>query len=184
MKKNLSNLVFILLFSLTAVNVNAQNQTNKETGFYAELGLAQAYYTEPNVNFNHSMGVGKLGYNINKNTAFEVMAAGNINSVNFYYGSTYIANVKIDSAYGAYGKFSLPLNEDVSLFVRTRVTNASITASTRYGKYFTSGSSLSYGAGAQFNFTKAIYGQVDYMSYYNRNDISVTVPSVSVGYKF
>jgi len=37
MKKNLSNLVFILLFSLTAVNVNAQNQTNKETGFYAEL---------------------------------------------------------------------------------------------------------------------------------------------------
>jgi hypothetical protein len=63
-------------------------------------------------------------------------------------------------------------------------TNASITASTRYGRYFTSGSSLSYGAGAQFNFTKAIYGQVDYMSYYNRNDISITAPSVSVGYKF
>jgi outer membrane immunogenic protein len=181
MKKKL---LVAALLAVAGTSAIAQVQANKETGFYAELGLAQAYYTEPSVNFNHSMGVGKVGYNLNKNTAFEIMAAGNLNSVNFYYGSTFIANVKIDSAYGAYGKFSLPVNDDVSLFVRVGATNASISASTRYGRYFTSGSSLSYGAGAQFNFTKAIYGQVDYMSYYNRNDISVTAPSISVGYKF
>jgi opacity protein-like surface antigen len=180
MKKNL---LAAVLLSVAATGAMAQAQANKETGFYAELGLAQAYYKEGNANFNNAMGEIKAGYNINKYIAAEVMAAGNLNSANFNYGSTNI-NAKVSSAYGGYAKLSLPVNDDFSLFVRAGVTSATVTASSRYASAWSTGSDFSYGAGAQFNFTKDVYGQVDYMSYYNKNNITVQAPSISVGYKF
>ena len=178
----------ILVAAILAVATTSSfAQANKESGFYAELGLAQAYYKEPTANFNNSMGVLKAGYNINKYVAAEVMAAGNLNTATFYSGATRI-EAKVSSAYGGYGKFSLPVNEDFSLFVRLGVTSATVSATatngSRYASAWSSGSDFSYGAGAQFNFTKDIYGQVDYMSYYNKNNITVTAPSISVGYKF
>jgi len=171
------------LLTVSATGAMAQAQANKESGFCAELGLAQVYYKEPAVNFNNAMGVLKAGYNINKYIAAEVMAAGNLNSANFNYGSTKI-NAKVSSAYGGFAKFSLPVNDDFSLFVRAGVTSATVEASSRYGAAWSSGSDFSYGGGAQFNFTKDVYGQVDYMSYYNKNNITVQAPSISVGYKF
>jgi hypothetical protein len=180
MKKNL---LVAALLSVAATGVMAQAQANKETGFYAELGLAQAYYKESNANFNNAMGLIKAGYNINKYIAAEVMAAGNLNSANFNYGSTNI-NAKVSSAYGGYAKLSLPINDDFSFFVRAGVTSATVMASSRYASAWSSGSDFSYGGGAQFNFTKDLYGQVDYMSYYNKSNVSVQAPSISVGYKF
>jgi opacity protein-like surface antigen len=82
MKKNL---LAAALLSVAASGAMAQAQANKESGFYAELGLAQVYYKEPSVNFNNAMGTLKAGYNINKYIAAEVMAAGNLNSANFNY---------------------------------------------------------------------------------------------------
>jgi hypothetical protein len=173
----------IVAFAITSSCALAQTQSAKETGFYAELGLAQAYYTEPSVNFNHSMAVGKIGYNINKYVAAEVMSAFNLNSANFYYGTTYI-NAKVSSAYGGYGKFSLPVNENASFFLRVGVTNATVNASSRYGRAYSSGSDFSYGGGFQVNFAKDYYAQADYMSYYDKNGITVSAPSVSIGFKF
>jgi hypothetical protein len=162
-------------------------QANKETGFYAQLGLAQAYYKESSGNFNNSMGALMAGYNINKYIAAEVMAAGNLNSANFQSGNV-IYNAKVSSAYGGYAKFSLPVNDDFSLFARIGATNATLQATgtngTRSASAWSSGTDYSYGAGAQFNFTKDVYGQVDYMSYYNKSSVTVTAPSISVGYKF
>ena len=180
-------LVVAALLSLATSVAMAQAQTKKEDGFYAELGFAQAYYTEPAANFNNAMGVLKGGYNINKYIAAEVMVAGNLNDAVFYSGSTRFG-ASVTSAYGAYGKFSLPVNEDFSLFARVGVTNARIDVSatngTRSASAWASGSDLSYGGGAQFNFTKNIYGQVDYMSYYDKSGVTVSAPSISIGYKF
>jgi hypothetical protein len=173
----------IVMFAITSSCALAQTQSAKETGFYAELGLAQAYYTEPGANFNNSMAVGKLGYSINKYVAAEVMSAFSLNSANFYYGTTYI-NAKVSSAYGGYGKFSLPINEDASLFLRVGVTNVTVNASSRYGRAHSSGTDLSYGGGFQVKFAKDYYAQADYMSYYDNNGITVTAPSISVGFKF
>jgi opacity protein-like surface antigen len=178
-------LLVAALLAVSGTGAMAQAQANKDSGFYAELGLVQAYYNQsnPSVNFNNSMAAIKAGYNINKYAAAEVMAAGNLDSANFNYGSTNI-NAKVSNAYGAYGKFSLPIEDKFSLFVRLGVTSATVDASSRYGSAWSSGSDFSYGAGAQFNFTKDVYGQVDYMSYYNKNNITVQAPSISIGYKF
>lgn len=184
MKKKL---LLVALLSTVATGAVAQAQANKETGFYAELGYAQIYYTEPSASMNHAMGVLKGGYNFNKNIAIEFMTAGKLNDAVFYSGSTRIV-ASVSNAYGGYGKFSLPVNEDVSLFVRLGFTNARIDATatngTRSASAWSSGSDYSYGAGAQFNITKSVYGQIDYMSYYNKNNVTVKAPSISVGYKF
>jgi opacity protein-like surface antigen len=171
------------LFSIAATGAFAQSQANKDSGFYAELGLAQAYYKESFGNINNTNGFLKAGYSNKKNVSAEVMGATNINSASFTYGTALI-NAKVSNAYGGYGKFSLPVNDDFSLFVRLGVTSARVDIASGYGSAWSSGSDFSYGAGAQFNFTKSVYGQVDYMSYYNKNNISIQAPSLSIGYRF
>ena len=180
----MKNILFVAaLLTATATDAIAQENSNKEKGFYAELGLAQAYYKESSVNFSNAMGTLKAGYNINRHIAAEVMAGGNLNSAGFYYGTTKV-DAYVSGAYGAYGKISLPLSDAFSLFIKLGVTSATVSASTRYGSGYSSNSDISYGGGAQFNFTPNVYGQFDYTSYYNKNGVSVVAPSVSVGYKF
>jgi hypothetical protein len=179
----------ILAAASTGLLAQSSSVASKETGFYAELGFAQAYYSESNdaYNFNNSMAVLKAGYSINKYIAVEVMGAGNLSTANFNVGSTRFS-AKVSDAYGGYGKFSLPVNDDLSFFVRLGVTSATVSATasngSRTASAWSSGSDFSYGGGVQFNFTKEIYGQIDYMSYYNKNNITVTAPSISIGYKF
>lgn len=126
-----------VLTLVAPVSAFAEMPVNKETGFYAELGIIQAYYKEPIVNLYAQTGstlyllnapvVARAGYNINKS------------------------------------------------------------ASNMYISVRQSGSDFSYGVGAQHNFTKNTYGQVDYMSFYNKNDIwdgqAINGPSISVGYR-
>lgn len=163
---------------------NAQNAQNADlSGVYAELGIVQAYYKEPTANFNNTMGSLALGYSINKYASFEIMGAGALNDASFNIGSTRI-NAKTSSAFGAYAKGTLPLDDKFGLFVKIGATNGTVTASTAYGSAWTSGTSFSYGGGVQVNFNKNVYGIVQYMSYYDKNSVTLVAPSIGIGYKF
>ena len=177
-----NKLLAVSLLSIVSANVMAQTN-NKESGVYVEIGAIQAYYKEPLLNFNHTMGALKAGYNINKNFAVEAMYAGNLNSASFYYGSTNIT-AQVQSAYGIYGKGTIPLSDNVSLYAKIGATNGTVTASSAYGSAWSSGTSPAFGAGVQLNINKDIYASLDYMSYYNRDGVSITGPSVNLGYKF
>jgi opacity protein-like surface antigen len=166
---------------LSAANCNAQS--SNLTGFYGELGLVQAYYKEPTANFNNTMASATVGYSINKYVGVEVMGAGAIADANFSYRGTNIS-AKTSSAFGGYVKGSLPLNDMFEVFAKVGATNGTVTASSAYGSAWSSGTSFSYGAGAQANFTKNVYGIAQYMSYYDRNSISISGPAIGVGYKF
>jgi opacity protein-like surface antigen len=167
--------------ALSTIAIGAQAQ--EKSGFYTEFGVMQAYYKEPTANFNNAMAAITLGYSINKNIAVEVMGATSIGEANFNIGSTRI-NAKTSGATGAYVKGSLPVDNSFEVFAKAGVTNGKVEASSAYGSAWSSGSSFSYGAGMQFNFTKDVYATAQYMSYYDRKGISITGPSVSVGYKF
>jgi attachment invasion locus protein len=173
----------ILAVLLCTLATGVMAQSNKDEGFYAELGVMQANYKESGVKFNNSMGALKAGYNFNKAFAVEGMIAGNIGSANFYIGSTYIT-AQVQNAYGLYGKGSIDVSEGVSLYGKIGLTNGEVTASSRYASSFTSGTSASYGVGIQANINKEVYATLDYLSYYNKNGISVTGPSINLGYKF
>lgn len=167
---------------LSALGTGAQAQEAK-TGFYTELGLIQAYYSEPGANFNNTMAALILGYSINKNLAVEVMGATSVADANFYHGSTRI-NAKTSGATGLYVKGSLPVDKSFEVFAKVGGTNGKVEASSAYGSAWSSGTSFSYGGGIQFNFTDSVYATAQYMSYYDRKGISINGPAVSVGYKF
>ena len=177
-----NKLLAVSLLSIVSANVMAQTN-NKESGIYVEIGAMQAYYKDPLINFNHTMGALKAGYNINKNFAIEGMYAGNLNSATGYVGSTAVT-AQVQSAYGLYGKGTIPLTDNVSLYAKIGATNGTVTASTAYASAWSSGTSPSFGAGVQLNINKDIYASLDYMSYYNRDGISITGPSINLGYKF
>jgi len=178
-----NTLIVASLITLASAGVMEQESASKETGYYAELGVTQVYFKQNDTQFNHMMADVKVGYNFSKNIAVEVMLGNNLNSADTNYNGTNV-NAKISSAYGGCGKFYLPVSDVFSLFVRLGVTDARLNSSSNLGSDWSSGFDFSYGGGAQFNFTKEVYGQIDYMSYYNKNNVSVAGPSISIGYKF
>jgi opacity protein-like surface antigen len=111
------------------------------------------------------------------------MGAGSVSDANLTYRNTNIT-AKTSSAFGAYVKGSLPVSESFSFFVKLGGTNGTVSASSAYGSAWSSGTSFSYGAGAQVNFTPNVYGIIQYMSYYDKSSVSIGGPSVGVGYKF
>jgi len=166
---------------LSVFGIGAQAQ--EKTGFYTELGFLQAHYSEPGANFNNTMAALTLGYSINKNIAVEVMGATSTGDASFNYGGTQI-KAKTSGATGLYLKASLPIDNSFEVFAKAGVTNGKVEASSAYGSAWTSGSSFSYGAGIQYNFTKDIYATAQYMSYYDKEGVTLNGPAVSVGYKF
>jgi outer membrane immunogenic protein len=176
---------FIMIMSLISIGITntfAQTQ-KKDSGFYAELGYMQASYSESVASFNNGMAALKAGYNIDKNFAIEGLIAGNTGSASFNIGTTAVT-AQVQSAYGLYGKGTVELNETVGLYAKAGFTNGTVSASSRFGSGYSSGTSASYGAGIQANLTKDVYANLDYMSYYNKDGISITGPSISFGYKF
>ncbi len=131
------------LFTVLSAGAMAQETAKKETGYYAELGLGQVYFKQGDTDFNNTMAEIKVGYNFNKNIAAEVMLGNNLNSSDTTYNGA-IVNAKISSAYGAYGKFSLPVNDTFSLFVRLGITDARLNSSSSLGSDWSSGFDFSY----------------------------------------
>lgn len=174
----------LALASIATIGSSLANaQSSDLTGVYTELGIVQAYYKVPTANFNNTMGSLTLGYSINQYASFEIMGAGALNEANFNYGSTNI-NAKTSSAFGAYAKGTLPLDDKFGVFVKIGATNGTVTASSAYGSAWSSGTSFSYGGGIQLNFTKNVYGIAQYMSYYGMNSVTIVAPSIGIGYKF
>ena len=171
------------LLSCAISSAMAQSSPNKESGPYVEAGLMQAYYSEPLLSFNHTMGVLKGGYNFNKNFALEGMVGANLNSANGYVGSTNVT-AQVQNAYGIYGKGSIDVSNIVSLYAKIGGTNGTVSASTAYGSGWSSGTSISYGVGVTTKINPDVYLSLDYMSYYSRNGVSIVGPSLNAGYKF
>jgi hypothetical protein len=167
--------------ALSTIAISAQAQ--EKTGFYAELGFAQANYSEPGLNFNNTMAALTLGYSFNKNIAVEVMGATSTGEANFFIGNTPV-RAEVSEASGLYVKASLPIDNNFEVFAKTGVTNAKVEASSAFGGGWASDSSFSYGGGIQFNFNRNAYAIVQYMSYYAKEDVKVKGPAISVGYKF
>lgn len=175
MKKSLLALAVLAASS----GVFAQSTDN----FYAEVGYGAIKYSEPGAWATPGVATFKVGMNINPNLAIEGMYGTTANNATFNVGST-VVTFKYDNIYGAYLKGKAEVAPNLEVFGKVGITGASISASIPGYAISDSGSDFSYGAGLQYSFSKTVYVQADYMSYYNKNSISVKGPSVSVGFKF
>jgi len=158
-------------------------QENKVKGPYIEGAYLATRYEEPALSFNHGSAAIRLGYNVDKNFAFEFLGATNLNSASGYIGSTAIT-AQVASTTGLYLKAKAPITDEFSIFGRLGRTYSKVSASSAYAKAGTEGSSWSTGLGVEYKINKNIYLGLDYMSYANVNDVVITAPSLSVGYNF
>jgi len=69
------------------------------------------------------------------------------------------------------------------LFARVGWVHATLTGSAPGLSVSSSDSSISYGVGAQYLFTKNWYVQGDYASYYDKSGDTIRGPSLGIGYR-
>jgi Outer membrane protein beta-barrel domain len=176
--KNSKHALIALLTVLAASTVSAQSMSNQ--GYYGEVGYTALNMKNDNNGFSIRPKLARLtvGKELDKNLAVEgtySFTASKDSSV--VGGVTYTGK---ESFYGAYLKPKMEVAKDVEAFARIGALHT---------KYEDESGSLSktkvsYGVGVQAQFTKDVYGQVDYMSYYKQDGITAKGFTVSVGTRF
>lgn len=174
MKKN-QLMAIAVLAMLSITGAQAQSRTSADNGYYGEIG-----YSPVDVSGGGGTATPKalrflIGNEINKNLGIE---------------ATYTTSVSKDSRIGYDGSFSglgiflkpkMALSESTEVFARVGFMHADITASNA-GSH--TGTDMAYGLGIQTNFTKSVYGQLDYMNSYDRDSVSAKGYTLSIGTRF
>ena len=151
--------------------------------YYIEAGFGAIQYKESGVTATPGVGTLRFGMNIDDHLSAEGVVGTTVINATGYISGTPLT-VKYDSIYGIYLKAKTEVAPNLELFGRLGYVHATITASIPSFSASSSGSDLSYGIGAQFNFTPTVYGQLDYMSYYNKNGATANGPTIGIGMKF
>lgn len=146
---------------------------------YIELGVSSIRYEGGGAWAQPGLANLKLGFNANKNISFELLGATTINEA--HVGAV---SFRVDSLFGLYLKAKTDLTENLDIFGRFGVARNNVSVSGPGGYAWAYDTSVSFGAGLDYNFTKNFYGQIDYMSYYMKDGTSAFGPSVSLGVKF
>jgi len=174
-KTNLISLAIIAFFGASVAHAQSQNQVGSEHSFYGELGFSQ-------VDLSGAGGDSKpialrflVGNEINKNLGLDIL-----------YTQTVYKDSKtgFDASYNGLGVFLKPkysVIQGTEVFARIGVVRADITASMLGSSQ---GSDIAYGLGIQTEFTTSVYGQIDYMHSYDRDNVAAKGFTVSVGSHF
>lgn len=176
--KNSKNALVALLAVLATGAVSAQSMSNQ--GYYGEVGYTPLNIKNDSNGFDITPKLARLivGKEINKDLTLEgtyAFTASKDSAV--VSGTKYTGKA---SLFGAYLKPKFEIVQDVEVFARVGALH------TKYedeGSNF-SKTKLSYGIGMQTQFTKDIYGQVDYMHYGKQDSVTARGFTVSVGTRF
>lgn len=128
--------------------------------------------------------VGRLGYFVADHFAIETRLGFGIadDTVNV---SGWDVDVEVDSMIGFYGLGNLPITDMFSVYALAGLTRGELTASVDGGGSATmDDSGFSYGAGIQARFNRSVSAHLEYMSYLDESDYSVTGLAVGMNVHF
>jgi hypothetical protein len=171
--------VLIALFAVLAAGI-ASAQAMSDQSYYGEVGYTSLNIKNDDNGFEIKPKLARfiVGKEIDKNLSIEGSYAitASKDSVTLD-GEKYTAKATM---YGMYLKPKFEIAKDVEAFARIGVIHS---------KYEDEGSSVSktnasYGLGIQAQFTKDVYGQLDYMNYYKQDGVTGKGFTVSVGTRF
>lgn len=176
--KNSKNTLVALLTVLATGAVSAEPMPNQ--GYYGEVGYLALNLKNRNNGFDATPNLAQVtfGKEIDKNLSAEGSYAFTVSKdSSVVSGTNYTAKA---SAFGVSLKPKMEITKDVEAFARIGAIHS---------KYVDEASSVSktklaYGIGIQTQFTKDVYGQVDYMNYYKQDGLSAKGFTISVGTRF
>jgi hypothetical protein len=161
---------------IVAAMVLAGSAAQADEGLYTEIGLVPMRFSAGGDSLTPEVAVLRLGYAMSKNFALEATAATTVQA-----DSSGRTEFKVDNALGGYLKGTIELARNLELFAKLGVVRTQLSAG---GLGSASDHSVSYAAGLQYHFSKKFYGQIDYASYYDRDGLRATGPSLSLGIRF
>ncbi|MBK1685997.1 porin family protein [Rubrivivax gelatinosus] len=161
----------------------AQAQT-VASPIYGEIGYSLLNADVVGTDFDLGAVRGILGYEVHPNVALEAMFALGTSDDSVRAGSDTV-KLKLEHSYGFYVKPKVDVSEGLELFARVGFAESKLKA-TLVGEFSNSDSDndVSFGVGMKYAFSKNMYGVVDYMRYYNKDDVKVDGFTFGLGYKF
>ena len=154
---------------------NAQSQVGSANSFYGEIGFSPIDLAGPGGDAKPYGVRFLIGNELNKNLGLDVLYTTTVSKD---------SRPGYDASYSGFGVFLKPkftIIDGTEVFARIGVVRANSTASASGSDL---GSDVAYGAGIQTNLTKVIYGQIDYMHSYDRDNVYVKGFTFSVGTRF
>ena len=172
-----------LILALSACGI-AQAQTAAPSPLYGEIGYAALNTEVIDADFDTGAIRAILGYELHPNVAIEAMLGFGVGDDSFTNrGDT--VKLKIKNSYGLFLKPKVQIVEGLEAFGRIGYARSKLKATlVGYSSETDSDSDVAYGAGLSYQFTKSVYGSVDYMRYYNEDDTKVDGFTFAVGYRF
>lgn len=174
--KTTHRLTACLLMSSVALLANAQSRLPAGESNYIEFGLVPVHVKSETGDVSHPQAARlTIGGELHPNWAVEG-----------FYLTAYSKDTRpgFDATathYGATLKPKVAMTENTEFFARFGWAHSNITVSDAGSR---TGSDFIYGLGFQTYFTKSVYGQLDYMNYYDKDGISSKAYSLSVGTRF
>ena len=174
-----SKYTLIVLLAVSAAGAaSAQSMSNQ--GYYGEVGYLALNLKNDSDGFDATPKLARVtfGKEIDKNLSVEgsyAFTASKDSSV--VSGTKYTAKA---TAFGVSLKPKMEIAKDVEAFARIGALHTKFEDES--GSL--SKTKLAYGIGMQAQFTKDVYGQVDYMNYFKQDGLSAKGFTVSVGTRF
>ena len=170
-----------LLIAVTLASLTGTVTAQDGGSLYAEAAYSAIQIEAGSTSAKPSVSMLRLGYNIDEHFSLELMAAASVGD-----DSIPDRNIteEINDGFGAYLKGKFELVKDLEFFGRIGATRAELTVTHGPNSYSGDAKGFSYGAGLQYHFTDLFYGQIDYMSYCDKDGISLKGSSISIGARF
>jgi len=172
--KKLHLIAAATLAVVCATGAQAQSRMT-DNGYYGEIGYSSVDVTGAGGGATPETLRFLIGTELNKGLGLEALY---ITTTSKDGRVGYDASV---SGFGIFLKPKMALTESTEVFARIGAMSAEITAATG-GSH--TGTDVAYGLGIQTNFSKTVYGQLDYMHSYDRDNVSAKGYTLSLGTRF
>lgn len=180
MKK--SRHALIALLALLAADTASAQSMSKDSGYYGEVGYSAIKFDNGDKSTTPKLVRLVAGTSINANLDVEGVVAltGSKGDVEDSF-----ENAKLSAKHiGFYAKPKMEIAKDTVVFGRIGISHTSWKINNSVSEDSDSFTKLAYGIGIQTQFTKDVYGQVDYMDLGKKDGVSAKGLTVSVGTRF
>lgn len=159
-------------------------ETYVELG-YTRLTFKDVYDSGSAVRAKPGMLDAVLGVELNEFLAVEVALGLGLSDASFKEdGQAYDVQVGIDDALGIFLKPKARVNKNLEFFGRVGLVQTNSTLHVEGVPTDVSTSEMAYGLGVNFYIDEATYITASYMKFYDQDNLTVTGPTIGVGFRF
>lgn len=186
----MKKLLILVAFATASATALAQTTTAPRTDtashLYGELGYSMVDIEDdrlPGYSSDNDMLSAIIGYRFHPNVSGELFLGTGLSTQDEAYGGTTVRS-KIDSSYGLFVRPSMMMSNQFEAFGRIGFLRNDLNVSGAGAAGSDSSTSAAYGVGVNWHFTPAMYGQLSYMSFHDKDETQADGYTLGLGMRF